>query len=57
MFEEEKNWLKDVRSGRGPRVSIGRSPDNDLPVDHLAVSNYPDARVFERPRQTGGGKI
>src|SRR6202022_1969232 len=36
--------LKEVPLGTRP-VTIGRAPDNDLPVDNLAVSNY-HARVY-----------
>jgi pSer/pThr/pTyr-binding forkhead associated (FHA) protein len=42
MFEEK--IVKEVPVG-SRAVSIGRSPDNDLPVDNLAVSNY-HARVY-----------
>jgi pSer/pThr/pTyr-binding forkhead associated (FHA) protein len=42
MFEEKT--VKEVPIGARP-VGIGRSPDNDLPVDNLAVSNY-HARVY-----------
>ena len=42
MFE--KRLVKEVPVGSRP-VGIGRSPDNDLPVDNLAVSNH-HARVF-----------
>src|SRR6201998_3947855 len=42
MFENK--LVKEVPVGSRP-VSIGRSPDNDLPVDNLAVSNY-HARVY-----------
>ena len=42
MFEEKT--VKEVPVGARP-VGIGRSPDNDLPVDNLAVSNY-HARVY-----------
>src|SRR5271168_1724567 len=42
MFE--KKLVKEVPVG-SRAVSIGRSPDNDLPVDNLAVSNY-HARVY-----------
>lgn len=42
MFEEK--LVKEVPVGSKP-ISIGRSPDNDLPVDNLAVSNY-HARVY-----------
>src|SRR5260221_12195022 len=36
--------VKEVPIGSRP-IGIGRSPDNDLPVDNLAVSNY-HARVY-----------
>src|SRR5260370_25896975 len=36
--------VKEVPVGGRP-IGIGRSPDNDLPVDNLAVSNY-HARVY-----------
>ncbi len=42
MFEEKT--VKEVSLGARP-VGIGRSPDNDLTVDNLAVSNY-HARVY-----------
>jgi pSer/pThr/pTyr-binding forkhead associated (FHA) protein len=42
MFE--KKLVKEVPVGSRP-VGIGRAPDNDLPVDNLAVSNY-HARVY-----------
>ena len=42
MFEDR--LVKEVPIGSRP-VGIGRSPDNDLPVDNLAVSNY-HARVY-----------
>jgi pSer/pThr/pTyr-binding forkhead associated (FHA) protein len=42
MFEDK--LVKEVPIGGRP-VGIGRSPDNDLPVDNLAVSNY-HARVY-----------
>jgi len=42
MFENKV--VKEVPVGGRP-VGIGRSPDNDLPVDNLAVSNY-HARVY-----------
>jgi pSer/pThr/pTyr-binding forkhead associated (FHA) protein len=42
MFEDK--LVKEVPIGSRP-VSIGRSPDNDLPVDNLAVSNH-HARVY-----------
>src|SRR5580698_6421094 len=42
MFEEK--LVKEVPVGARP-VTIGRSPDNDLPVDNLAISNY-HARVY-----------
>ena len=42
MFEEK--LVKEVPVG-SRAIGIGRSPDNDLPVDNLAVSNY-HARVY-----------
>jgi pSer/pThr/pTyr-binding forkhead associated (FHA) protein len=42
MFENK--LVKEVPIGARP-VTIGRSPDNDLPVDNLAVSNH-HARVY-----------
>ncbi len=42
MFENK--LVKEVPIGSRP-VTIGRSPDNDLPVDNLAVSTY-HARVY-----------
>src|SRR6202043_3179244 len=42
MFENR--LVKEVAIGTRP-VGIGRSPDNDLPVDNPAVSNH-HARVF-----------
>src|ERR1700680_2980033 len=36
--------IKEVPLGTGP-VTIGRAPDNDIPIDNLAVSNY-HARVY-----------
>jgi len=42
MFENK--LVKEVPVGSRP-VGIGRAPDNDLPVDNLAVSNY-HARVY-----------
>lgn len=42
MFEDK--LVKEVPVGSRP-VNIGRSPDNDLPVDNLAVSNH-HARVY-----------
>lgn len=42
MFDER--IVKEVPVGGRP-VGIGRSPDNDLPIDNLAVSNY-HARVY-----------
>lgn len=42
MFENK--LVKEVPIGGRP-VTIGRSPDNDLPVDNLAVSNH-HARVY-----------
>jgi len=42
MFEAK--LVKEVPIGNRP-VSIGRSPDNDIPIDNLAISNY-HARVY-----------
>src|SRR4051812_36688972 len=42
MFE--KRLVKEVPVGSRP-IGIGRAPDNDLPVDNLAVSNH-HARVY-----------
>jgi FHA domain-containing protein len=36
--------LKEIPLGTRP-VTIGRAPDNDIPIDNLAVSNY-HARVY-----------
>src|SRR5260370_7453309 len=36
--------LKEVPLGTQP-MTIGRAPDNDIPIDNLAVSNY-HARVY-----------
>jgi pSer/pThr/pTyr-binding forkhead associated (FHA) protein len=42
MFENK--LMKEIPIGSRP-VTIGRSPDNDIPVDNLAVSNH-HARVY-----------
>ena len=42
MFENK--LVQEVPVGTRP-ITIGRAPDNDLPVDNLAVSNH-HARVF-----------
>ena len=42
MFENK--LVKEVPVGSRP-VTIGRSPDNDIPIDNLAISNY-HARVY-----------
>ena len=42
MFEDK--LMKEVPIGNRP-ISIGRSPDNDLPVDNPAVSNH-HAKVY-----------
>src|SRR5437870_9229931 len=42
MFDNK--IVKEVSVGSRP-VTIGRAPDNDLPVDNLAVSNY-HAKVY-----------
>src|SRR5256885_1495373 len=47
MFDNK--IMKEVPVGSRP-VTIGRSPDNDLPVDNLAVSNYHAKIYFEAGR-------
>src|SRR5438094_10520672 len=47
MFDNK--IMKEVPVGSRP-VTIGRSPDNDLPVDNLAVSNYHAKIYFEACR-------
>ena len=42
MFEQK--IVKEIPVGNRP-IGIGRSPDNDIPVDNLAVSNY-HARIY-----------
>jgi hypothetical protein len=44
VLKFEGATLKEVPLGTRP-VTIGRSPDNDIPIDNLAVSNY-HARVY-----------
>lgn len=44
VLKFENAVLKEVSLGTRP-VTIGRAPDNDLPIDNLAVSNY-HARVY-----------
>ena len=44
VLKYEAAVLKEVPLGGRP-VSIGRAPDNDIPIDNLAVSNY-HARVY-----------
>jgi hypothetical protein len=44
VLQFEGAALKDVPLGTRP-VTMGRAPDNDLPIDNLAVSNY-HARVY-----------
>ena len=44
MLKFENAVLKEVPLGTRP-VTIGRAPDNDIPIDNLAVSNY-HARVY-----------
>jgi hypothetical protein len=44
VLKFEGSVLKEVPLGTQP-VTIGRSPDNDIPIDNLAVSNY-HARVY-----------
>src|SRR6266699_2777111 len=47
MFDNK--IVKEVPVGSRP-VTIGRSPDNDLPVDNLAVSNHHAKVYFEAGR-------
>src|SRR5437763_7600836 len=47
MFDNK--LVREVPVGSRP-VTIGRSPDNDLPVDNLAVSNYHAKIYFEAGR-------
>ena len=47
MFENK--LVKEVPVGSRP-VTIGRAPDNDLPVDNLAVSNYHAKIYYEAGR-------
>ena len=44
VLKFENSTLKEVPLGTRP-VTIGRAPDNDIPIDNLAVSNY-HARVY-----------
>jgi FHA domain-containing protein len=44
VLKFEGALLKEVPLGTRP-VTIGRAPDNDIPIDNLAVSNY-HARVY-----------
>jgi FHA domain len=44
LLKFENTTLKEVPLGTRP-VTIGRAPDNDIPIDNLAVSNY-HARVY-----------
>ncbi len=44
VLKFENTTLKEVPLGNRP-VTIGRAPDNDIPIDNLAVSNY-HARVY-----------
>jgi len=47
MFEQK--IMKEIPVGNRP-IGIGRSPDNDIPVDNLAVSNYHARIYFEAGR-------
>ena len=47
MFDNK--IVKEVPVGSRP-VTIGRAPDNDLPVDNLAVSNYHAKIYYEAGR-------
>ena len=49
VLKYEAAVLKEVPLGGRP-VSIGRAPDNDIPIDNLAVSNY-HARVYTEAGQ------
>jgi hypothetical protein len=44
LLKFENSILREVPLGTRP-VTIGRAPDNDIPIDNLAVSNY-HARVY-----------
>ncbi len=44
LLKFDRSTLKEVPLGTRP-VTIGRAPDNDIPIDNLAVSNY-HARVY-----------
>jgi predicted component of type VI protein secretion system len=44
VLKFESSTLKEIPLGTRP-VTIGRAPDNDIPIDNLAVSNY-HARVY-----------
>src|SRR3979411_1830278 len=44
VLKFEGSTLKEVPLRTQP-VTIGRSPDNDIPIDNLAVSNY-HARIY-----------
>jgi len=44
VLKYENATLKEIPLGTRP-ITIGRSPDNDIPIDNLAVSNY-HARVY-----------
>jgi len=44
LLKFENSILKEIPLGTRP-VTIGRAPDNDIPIDNLAVSNY-HARVY-----------
>jgi hypothetical protein len=47
MFEDK--IVKEIPVGTRP-ITVGRSPDNDIPVDNLAVSNYHAKIYFEAGR-------
>src|SRR5713226_9430085 len=47
MFDNK--IVKEVPVGSRP-VTVGRAPDNDLPVDNLAVSNYHAKIYYEAGR-------
>ena len=45
VLKFENATLKEIPLGTRP-LTIGRAPDNDIPIDNLAVSNY-HARVYQ----------
>jgi len=45
MLKFEGAVIKEVPLGNRP-VTVGRAPDNDIPIDNLAVSNY-HAKIYD----------